>query len=247
MEIGTFTLSAPDRTIAGDCYLPDGEGKFPAAILCHGFNGSAKDFTDIAIFLAKHGIAAYAFDFCKGSTRSRSSMDKNMTVRTEKEDLFAVRRFLSSQESVDENNIFAFGGSHGGLITALCAAEKPALFRGICLMFPALCVPDDWNARFPDGEEVPDTVDLWGYPLSGEYIRAVKKEKPFEVIGNYSRPVLIFHGDEDKIVPLSYSERANGIYPDSRLVLLSGEKHGFSEEGNRLVAEELTRFIQTHR
>ena len=43
------------------------------------------------------------------------------------------------------------------------------------------------------------------------------------MIGAYTGPVLILHGDKDAIVPLRYSERAAQIFPNAELVVKTGK------------------------
>ena len=44
----------------------------------------------------------------------------------------------------------------------------------------------------------------------------------------YSSPVLIVHGTADATAPVSYSERAEGTFPDAGLLSIDGAGHGFS-------------------
>ena len=57
-------------------------------------------------------------------------------------------------------------------------------------------------------------------------------------------PVLLFHGTEDAVVPLSYSERAAKTYPNAELVIYAGEGHGFSPPTMRDAEERLLAFIR---
>ena len=75
------------RTVYGIAEFPEGEGKWPIVIFCHGFNGTADDFAEYSEYLVSRGVATYRFDFCGGSVNSRSSMKTyEMSLFTEKED-----------------------------------------------------------------------------------------------------------------------------------------------------------------
>ena len=58
-----------------------------------------------------------------------------MTIFTEKEDLLAVVDALSEKEELDSKNLFLFGGSQGGLVSALTAEEIKDKVRGLVLLF----------------------------------------------------------------------------------------------------------------
>ena len=61
---------------------------------------------------------------------------------------------------------------------------------------------------------------------------------------SYKGPVLILHGDEDKIVALSYSEKAAEKYGRAELEVFAGEGHGFSEAGMHRVEGMALSFVR---
>ena len=75
------------NTIFGRLYTPKAEGKSPAIILCHGYNGINTDFMTECSYYADNGYIAYAFDFCGGSGAGRclstgKSTDTTITTTT---------------------------------------------------------------------------------------------------------------------------------------------------------------------
>lgn len=164
------------REIHGVAYLPEIEKDYPIVIFSHGFNGTNRDFAMYGQYLAERGIGVYAFDFCGGSVNSKSSLKTNeMTIFTEKEDLSAVIEEIRTWEKVDKNNIFLFGGSQGGLVTALVAEKYEKEIKGVLLLFPAFCIAEDWTKRFPNYEDIPEKVDLWGVTLGREFFQTIYK------------------------------------------------------------------------
>ncbi len=237
-----ITIRHNNRNISGRLYLPQ-KDKFPMVILSHGFNGHGDDFSEYAETLAENEIGACTFDFCGGSLRSKSDWTTTeMTVFTEKEDLSAVIDTVKNQYGID--NIFLFGASMGGLVSALCSEEYSDEIKGLILLYPAFCVADNWNEYFPDVDDIPEIHRVWEVPLCKCFFETLHGFDVFEQIGNYSKNVLIMHGDKDNIVPLEYSDRANKIYKNSKLQVFSGEGHGFSANGDRRVAEMLVDFIK---
>lgn len=242
MTTKDITIRHHNRNISGRLYLPQ-TNKCPMVILSHGFNGSGDDFTEYAKVLVENGIGAFIFDFCGGSLRSKSNLSTTeMTVFTEKEDLLAVIDFAEKQQNTD--GVFLFGASMGGLVSALCAEECADKIQGMVLLYPALCVADDWNRRFPNVDEIPDVYNAWEVPLGKNFAKTLHGFNVFEHIGNYSGGVVILHGDNDAVVPLKYSEKANEIYTNSRMKIFQGEGHGFSDAGTKETIYILVNFIK---
>lgn len=224
------------RTVHGRVYLPEGGGKCPVIIFSHGYNGDGKDFAQSAEFFCRQGFGAVCFSFCGGNVREETELPTyEMTIFTEKEDLEAVIAEASSWEEVDTDRIFLFGGSMGGLVSALAAADLKERIRGLILLYPALCIPDDWRQKYPEFHQIPERMTLWDMILGKCYVETIYDLDIYRQIPKYEGEVLILHGTEDDIVPIEYSERAVHTYRNARLYRFSGEKHGFSEEGSRRV------------
>ena len=127
---------------------------------------------------------------------------------TEKEDLCAVIDEIKNWDNVDPDNIFLFGASQGGLITGLVADDYVEEIKGILLLFPALCIADDWNKKFPTLDSIPEIHDLWGVTLGRIFFETIHGYDVFEHIGKFNKNVLIFHGDQDEVVALKYGEES---------------------------------------
>ncbi|RKL67260.1 cinnamoyl ester hydrolase [Salipaludibacillus neizhouensis] len=236
-----------DREIYGVSYMPITSKNCPVVIFSHGFNGTNADFSMNSEYLAVNGVGAYCFDFCGGSVNSQSDLKTTeMSIFTEKEDLCTVIDTIKDWENVDRDNIFLFGGSQGGLVTALAAEEYIEKIKGILLLFPAFCIADNWNERFPKLDSIPDNYEFWGVTLGRVFIESIHGYNVFEHIGKFHKNVLIFHGDLDEIVPLEYGERAAKLYPHARIEVFSGEGHGFSEAGNKKVADMTFEFVKAN-
>ncbi len=183
------------REIHGVSYMPDSKEKCPVVIFSHGFNGINEDFAMNCEYLARNGIGGICFDFCGGSVNSKSDLKTDeMTIFTEKEDLSAVIDTIKEWENVDGDNIFLFGGSMGGLVSALVADEYAEDIKGLLLLFPALGIADEWNKRFPTLASIPDTYELWGGRLGRTFFESIHDYNVFDPIGAFNKNVLIFHG-----------------------------------------------------
>lgn len=111
------------------------------------------------------------------------------------------------------------------------------------MLFPALCIADNWNERFPTLDSISDTQDLWGVTLGRVFFETIHGYDVFKNMGEFNKYVLIFHGDKDEIVALEYGKRASKLYPHAKIEVFQGEGHGFSEAGNKKVAEMTYEFV----
>ena len=227
-----WTVQAHEKRIYGRIWYPAAAGKHPAVILSHGYNGNHAGFERECRFFAQNGVTAYSFDFCGGSVASKSSgVSTDMTLFTEKEDLLAVVDAAVQWDFVDAGAIFLLGGSQGGLVTALAAEERKEQVRGMILYYPAFNIPDDWRHRFDGAGEIPAEYPFWGLTLGRNFFASMRDFVSFDHIGGFERPVLIVQGDRDEIVPPTVAQRAIKKYKQGKLLILSGEGHGFSAQG----------------
>lgn len=145
----THRIPHHGRVAEGTLFRPDTDRKVPLVLFCHGYNGRRDSFFPAASFLAESGIACFCLDFCGGAAVDKSGFPtEQMTLLTEKEDLGAALSHCAQLPYADRDNLFLFGESQGGLVSALFAEEHAQELNGLILLFPALCIPDDWRKNF---------------------------------------------------------------------------------------------------
>ena len=200
--------------------------KQPAVILSHSSSLTHEAMKGYASAIAKMGFAAYCFDFCGGSAKSKSDgKTDEMTVFTEVEDLRAVVKTVKSLDYVDSSNVCLLGSSQGGLVSALLADECPDDFAGMILFYPAFNIPEMVKMFSGFG----GFGDFGGMmSMSEAYINSIKDFDVWSHIGKFSKPVCIIHGTADMIVPISNSVKAVGLYPSATLNKIEGANHGFN-------------------
>ena len=213
-----FSCERDGLTIKGTVFLPKGKTDCPIAVISHGFMANQMFSQIHAQNLAKMGYAAFCFDFCGGTLVGSSDGDStDMSVLTEAEDLKAVIEFAKSQSYTDENELILLGCSQGGFVSAIVAAEMKEEVDALILLYPALCIPDDARsgemmfAKF-DPQNVPETFWCGPMKLGRRYVTDVIEMDPYEIINQYTGKVLIIHGNQDKIVDISYALRAVETY-----------------------------------
>ena len=222
------------KIIYGELYKPvNSSGKLPIVIISHGYNSSSEQMRYEAEELAKRGVMCYAFDFCGGGVNSKSSgTTTEMSIPSETEDLKAVYDEVSSLPFVDTENIYLYGMSQGGLVSALVAADMGSDVKGLFLIFPAFCISDDWAERKKNNKE--DFIEFWGMTLGRCFVDNLPDYDLFDRACRYIGNVLIFHGECDPVVNVSYSEKLQKRYKKAALDIYPHQQHWF--EGKFTIA-----------
>lgn len=242
-------LESGGQKIYGKMYLP-GEEKdsYPTVILSHGFNSSSVLNEGYAESFAKNGYAAYIFDFCGGSPGTKSDgKTTEMSVLTEAQNLMDVIDQIKALDYVDGSQLFLFGLSQGGFVSAYTAAKRASDVKALVLFYPAFPLQDTYFEQYDSVDDIPDEeFESMGVTLGAIYAKDARSFKIYEVIGDYKGDVLICHGDKDTLVPLSYSEKAVEVYDHAELKVIQYGEHGFQGKLAREATSLTVEFLQAH-
>ena len=226
---------------------PDGLRNFPLVIICHGFTGNkdSKLLTSLADYLEAEGIASIRFDF-NGHGKSDGDF-QDMTVLNEIEDAKQVYEYARDMRGV--TSISIAGHSQGGVVTSMVAGQLGSKdIKSIALMAPAAVLRD--NARAGevlgitcDPVNPPEYVEIFrGFKIGRNYIKTAQTLPIYETAAKYTGPALIVHGTADPLVPYGYGYRYHDTYRNSRMELLTGFDHNFTQDTPR-VAEIVADFF----
>ena len=211
--------------------LAKGALKCPLAIINHGFTGDMEEPQLLAVgeAIRAMGIATLRVEMY-GHGKSDGSF-KDHTLFKWIEDGLAVVEYTKKLDFVTD--LYLVGHSQGGLNVMMLAGLRPDDFKAIVLLAPAGMIPDaarsgNLAAAEYDPEHIPEELRIWGGTiLGGNYARIAQLLHVEDAIAKYHGPVLIVHGTNDKLVPLSYAEKAAEQYENSELVIIPGADHGF--------------------
>ena len=244
-NVRSLWIENGDRQIYGVLNRPvQAEGRLPIAIVSHGFNGTHHFAQDYFGPLAELGWMTYTFDFPCGSVNSRSdSNTMNMSILDERSDLRAIVNYFRRQPYVDPDRIMLIGESQGGLVSALTAAQMNKEVSHLVLIYPALCIPDNWNSRYPRLTDIPDTTRLWNVPMGRRFFEELHGMDAFRTMKKFQHPVLIIQGDADQVVSMEDSRRAAKTYKNARLHVIPGAGHGFRPKERQEATEQVRQFI----
>jgi acetyl esterase/lipase len=74
-----------------------------------------------------------------------------------------------------------------------------------------------------------------------------QKASPINYVTRDAPPFLLFHGTEDKLVPVDQSRRLadklKGVGASVRVVMLEGEGHGFTDANNQICMKQMVAFL----
>lgn len=118
-------LERDGQKIYGRLFLPEeSDAPLPLILLSHGLGSDHRIMEPYAASFAENGFAAFVFDYIGGSEESMSdgSMSE-MSVLTEAEDLSFILETFRSDSRFSADEIFLFGGSQGGFISAYAAGN----------------------------------------------------------------------------------------------------------------------------
>ena len=251
-------LAGPQGKIACTITLPQhfdpSTDSVPMVIVMHGIFAS-KDWVPSPSFakgLAKAGIASIRMDF-NGHGKSGGRM-QDMTIEKELADARVVWDYVQTLPYVTQVGLL--GHSQGGVIASmtagrLAAEQEGSVPAGIVLVAPGSVIKEAcqggkfFNARF-DPQDPPEYIRCWGImKLGREYLLTTQQLDIFGTAAAYAGPVLLLHGDQDKIVPLWCSERYAETYGErATLRIIPGVNHTITSHRSEVVAYAVDFFRQ---
>jgi pimeloyl-ACP methyl ester carboxylesterase len=127
----------------GEILVPDGEGPFPGAVMCHGMASDSRSMRPSAQRLVRQAIAILTFDF-RGHGKSGGVLDGNLD-----QDVVAAVKLLQQHPKIDRDHVALVGHSMGALaalyastvienIKALVFISGPAEVEGFTQLWDPL-------------------------------------------------------------------------------------------------------------
>lgn len=217
----------------------------PLIIYSHGFGGQAERGDRYAEALARAGYRVYSLDFGGGNPNSRTHQDTlAMSVFTEEEELSHLVTQLSQDTRVKDQPIFLLGQSQGGVVSTMVAADLPDQVKGLILVFPAYVLFDDARELFDSVDKIPDVYNHRGNEVGKVYFEKSLDYDVFKTIDKVKQPVLILHGTEDKVAPISYSRKALEHFKNAQLKEIPGAGHAFNAQQIQDFMPDVDAFIK---
>jgi dipeptidyl aminopeptidase/acylaminoacyl peptidase len=237
--------NAEGRTLTAIHHPPvGGDGPAPTIIHIHGGPTSETPlrWDAQAQYFATRGWRYVSVNY-RGSTGSGREFQDQLNGAwglADVEDARSAAEHLVSAGLADADRLVITGGSAGGYTTLMALAAQPDFWAAGVSLFGIGRVYDlklDAHRFEINYEEtligkLPEHGPLW------------RQRSPLTFASQVKRPVLLFHGKEDKAVPyqqsVDFAEAIRRRGGEVELVLFDDEGHGFTREANRKTTLERT-------
>jgi len=196
--------AADGLKIHGQLFRPPDrfQGPRPAVMFFHGgpirqtllgwhYRGYYHRFYGGNQYLASRGYVVLSVNYRLGigyGREFRDVPDGGPRGGSEYQDLLAAARYLRSLPEVDARRMGLWGGSYGGLLTALGLARNSDLFAA-GVDFHGV---HDWNRW-----------QAWAAQEANDQDLVAWKSSPIADLDTWRSPVLFIHADDDRNVPFS--------------------------------------------
>jgi alpha-beta hydrolase superfamily lysophospholipase len=234
VTVERHTVALPVAKLAVALHLPDGPGRVPCVVACHGLHAS-KDSDKYLLLgdaLPAAGLALARFDF-RGCGESSGREDET-TIATRIEDVDAVLALLEGHARLD-GRFGLLGSSLGGFVALFVASRRPGT--------PVVT----WNAPATLTELANDDLDEsrnLGIPFALEFMKGDYALAPSGVPRH-----LCVHADADDVVDLAHGTQLHDQAGEPcDLLVIAGGDHRLTDPAHRARAvsascEWLRRFL----
>ena len=222
--------------------LPDGLENGPAVAVMHGWGGNAGHMLPFASLLHNQGYSVLLLD---ARNHGQSDSDGHSSMPRFAEDLEHGLDWMRQQPGIDPRRLFLLGHSVGAAATLLLASRRQDVSAVVSIS--AFAHPLELMRRQMQSHHIPYVPVGW---VVLRYIQWIIKANfndiaPCNTIRRISCPVLLIHGEKDKVVPPADAHKIYANRLDDRVELLLLPKEG--HDSRKAIArhgESLIAFLQ---
>ncbi len=227
---------------------PDRASNLPTVIFPHG-GPHARDFNEfdwMSQMFAHQGYAVLQINFRGSTGYAFEKLGRREWGGTMQDDITDGTRWLIDEGISDPKRICIVGGSYGGYAALMGLATEPDLYR---------C-----GASFNGVTDLVHLLSQQTMYIGGRFYsrfignlssgrKDLKAASPVNLADQIKAPVLLLHGDKDRVVHYSHAKRMSRALKDHphELVVLEDEGHHLQRPARRLeFAEKLMAFLNDH-
>lgn len=254
--VRTFNYEARDKyALTGYLTVPPGaeEKNLPLVVMPHG-GPEARDepgFNWLAQFLASRGYAVLQPQF-RGSTgfgKAHADAGRHQWGLRMQDDVTDGVQALVNKGIADPTRVCIVGWSYGGYAALAGATFTPRMYACAVSIAGVSDLPEmvAQESRIEDGES--DSFAYWRNHIGDANDPQVIAKSPARFAGAVRAPVLLIHGVDDTVVPISQSQRmARALRASpapSEFIELPGEDHWMMTSSTSRIRTltELERFL----
>ena len=248
------TWTAPDgQRVHGVLFRKEGAGSpQPGVIFVHGgpprqmlLGWHYMDYYSNAYavnqYLATHGFVVLAVNYRLGIGYGRAyqhPLHAGPAGSSEYQDVLSGAQWLQRQPGVDASHIGIWGGSYGGLLTALALARNSDVFKAGVDLHGV----HDWSIY--TAQEMADRVARSEKGDMETAERISFAASPIADVARWRSPVLLIQGDDDRNVEfhqtVDLARRLDAQHVEYEELVLPNEIHGFLRYASWLKADGAT-------
>ena len=232
--------------IYGEIYMPEGEGAFPTVVITGGSGSKIDDYKDYAEAYAKSGYVTVLYEGI-GSVLVGMSDGKQVdhTLLSHAADLESVIHALQKLDYVDNNNIYLWAHSAGGVSTGFVACKNPDMIAGLILLEPRFMLNEEMKELFPNPKKITESVCPQNMGVAA--CRELCEYDIYDMLPDYKGDVLLFVGTRSMgpsgSMPQEFS-KADEKFPSCELMTIDGADHGFKGPAANAVIESSIPFLE---
>jgi dienelactone hydrolase len=215
---------APASTaLAGYLRVPNA-GRPPAVVvMVPGLDSVKEELQATADYFLRRGLATLAID---GPGQGESEYVLPIEPAYERVGT-AVADFLAGRGDIDPGRIGLMGVSLGGYYAARCAAYEPRLRAAVALAGPYR-FDLDWDTRPPQSRATFQQRSGAGSPQEARQRAAALTLE--QAAPRITIPLLVVHGQRDRMVPPEQAERLAAQAPGAELMMYPQGNHGVTNQ-----------------
>ncbi|MBF0450608.1 MAG: alpha/beta hydrolase [Candidatus Magnetomorum sp.] len=206
--------------LMGTLHLPEDTGQKPSCIIgSHGLFSDASSPKQIALANActSRNMAYFRFDH-RGCGRSEGDFKTETTITNRFQDYSAATQTIKDHPQLAGNTIGFFGSSLGGSIALLAGISLNT--QAIVTLAAPISMHSVWDVLIQNGQDQLLSKDFYEEAIAFDIMDQLHGIKN----------ILIFHGSEDEVVPLSNAHQIYQHAEDPKnLIILDGGCHRLSE------------------
>ncbi len=214
---------------------PGGDARAPTVLHVHGNAGNITSHLGFSERLPGAGFNVFIFDY-RGYGESEGTARKRDDLIA---DTAAALDALLARPDVDPARIGMLAVSLGGGIGLSVMADRPEIAAAVVESTFA-----SWREVAADAVAAGDRPGPVARFLAGLFIR--DHRRPDEAIARIDRPILIVHGDADRIVPVHHGRALAAAAPNAELVVIPGGGHNTLRDDDPTVDRRIAGFFRRH-